>query len=187
MAPCEPCPAGRYTEYVPGDGSWQSSINSCKVLPGHGVYSGADDNPWAPTIQAASPDMVARPCPLGFASLGDKQEVLVTSNPMCKKCPGFLSTAAEGSSSCDGESPALLSGCYIAFLSYSTRTATTYPGSVPAGVWSLMPEPWIVVCMLSSSMWHSSITLGGVHIVTSACHHQGCLPLLSGLFSCCAC
>jgi hypothetical protein len=100
-SPCEQCPEGRYTEYIPGDGSYQSSINSCKVLPGRGVYSAASSDAWAPEQRSAS--MNARPCPVGLFSPGEDASVNETSNPICQQCPGLESTAEEGGTSCNGE------------------------------------------------------------------------------------
>jgi hypothetical protein len=102
MAPCEQCPEGRYTDYVPGDGSLQSSINSCKVLPGRGVYSAASmADAWGPENRTAS--MNARPCPVGWFSPGEDATLNETANPICQQCPGMESTSEEGRSSCDGE------------------------------------------------------------------------------------
>jgi hypothetical protein len=101
-SPCEQCPEGRYTEYVPGDGSFQGSINSCKVMPGRGVYSAAStSNAWAPPQPTAS--MNARPCPVGMFSPGEDASANETANPICQQCPDLQSTAEEGGTSCNGE------------------------------------------------------------------------------------
>eukprot|EP00878_Enallax_costatus_P026846 GHUV01028850.1.p1 GENE.GHUV01028850.1~~GHUV01028850.1.p1 ORF type:complete len:672 (+),score=69.23 GHUV01028850.1:1615-3630(+) len=99
MAPCEPCPDGRYTSYVPRDGSWQSSIASCKIRRGYGIYSASAADPWNPEVLAAS--MNAHPCPIGFASAGDSDGLLLTENPVCKSCMNGTSSSDVGSATCD--------------------------------------------------------------------------------------
>ncbi|KAF8063860.1 hypothetical protein HT031_003717 [Scenedesmus sp. PABB004] len=99
MDPCEPCPEGRYTDYFPGDGQYQSSIDSCKVPKGYGVFNGLADDPWAPEAPSAS--MGVRQCPDGFSSPGDQELGGNTSNPVCTRCAAGSATSGPGAESCN--------------------------------------------------------------------------------------
>ncbi|WIA22051.1 hypothetical protein OEZ85_004397 [Tetradesmus obliquus] len=95
MAPCEQCPEGRTTLYVPGNGTFQDAIEDCIVAPGSGVFNGSDTNPWSPT-DPTNPNTPAKQCPIGFYTNND---TLATSNT-CQACPNHGSTTAPGSTSC---------------------------------------------------------------------------------------
>jgi hypothetical protein len=98
---CLPCPEGRVTAYVPGDGSFQNSLSDCKVPPGHGVYSADADNAYAPTVRTAS--LKAEKCPMDYFSAGDTEQGQRTRNPTCMKCPDNAYTSLSGQAACDGE------------------------------------------------------------------------------------
>ncbi len=128
MKPCEPCPEGRTTHYVPGNGTFQDSQQDCIVPPGHGIFSAGEPDPWAPTARSAS--LSAKPCPVGYQSTGDVVGQ-VTTNPTCTPCPSGTSTAAAGSETCDV--------CATGFgMANGTSTCTLCgfgsfnPGSAPA-------------------------------------------------------
>jgi hypothetical protein len=100
MKPCEPCPEGRVTDYVPGDGSKQDNINKCKVPAGSGVFDSAATDPWNPSSPTEA--TAAKPCPAGYTGAGDASTAAITSNPMCAVCPTGQSTSAVGATTCDG-------------------------------------------------------------------------------------
>lgn len=115
MAPCEQCPPGRSTEYVPGFGYYQQTIDDCKVLPGYGVFSAAADSqdPYNPDPSTVVSSMTAGKCPVGFYNdVGDSPAGSWSENPACIKCPDGQSTSAPGGASCDGE-------CTHALVAYS--------------------------------------------------------------------
>jgi hypothetical protein len=95
MSPCEQCPACRTTDYMPGDGSKQASVQHCKVLPGCGA-----DVANASSVTGLPP---AVKCPVGSYGPGDDAAANTTANPGCLPCPAGQSTSAEGSAACDGE------------------------------------------------------------------------------------
>ncbi len=102
MKPCEPCAEGRVTDYEPGNGTLQDSLDKCKVLPGYGIFDSTSDDPCNPDNPTAA--TAVKPCPIGFFSVGDTSAVgAPTSNPRCTACPHGQSTSMEASSSCDGE------------------------------------------------------------------------------------
>jgi hypothetical protein len=98
---CLPCPEGRITAYVPGDGSFQASLSDCKVPPGHGVYSADADDAFAPAVRTAS--LTVEKCPMGYFSEGDTAQGQRTRNPPCMKCPDNAYTSLPGQASCDSE------------------------------------------------------------------------------------
>ncbi|WIA38112.1 hypothetical protein OEZ86_001474 [Tetradesmus obliquus] len=99
MTGCVPCPEGRITAYIPGDGSVQASIHDCKVPPGYGVYSIDAVDVFAPTVRTAS--LRAGKCPVGYFNLGDAPEGQRSRNPACAKCPGNMYTSMPGQPVCD--------------------------------------------------------------------------------------
>lgn len=102
MQPCEQCPPGRYTDYMPGFGIDQSSIYDCKIPAGFGVFSADEANPFDPAVPTAT--MSAQKCPVGFYSPGDPELAgSQTNNPKCKRCPPGTSTSVVGSAVCNGE------------------------------------------------------------------------------------
>jgi hypothetical protein len=115
MAPCEQCPEGRTTLYVPGNGTFQDALSDCIVPTGSGAYNGNDTDPWNPT-DSSNPATPAKQCPVGFYSNND---TLATS-ATCQECPNHSSTTAPGSTSCDGELfnwiAYLLACCLLAFI-----------------------------------------------------------------------
>lgn len=183
MSPCEQCPEGRYTEYIPGDGSYQSSLNSCKVKPGQGVYSAAStSNAWDPPQPTAA--MNARPCPVGMFSPGEDSSVNETANPVCQQCLGFESTSEEGSTSCNvckagaGGAPGSCAACpYNTYQPGSAvfgdgRTCKSCPKSafnhyigdtfVSPGItfWTSMTSPYLCVPRYSQAASPAGHTLG---------------------------
>ena len=110
MQPCIQCPPCRTTPpYVPGDGSLQNSVENCLVIPGCGVHRPNDTNPWDP--EDPTSDDPAKKCPIGMYTTAADDAGNTTTNPVCKTCPAGQSTAAEGSTSCDGELPGLVCLC----------------------------------------------------------------------------
>jgi hypothetical protein len=97
MSPCEQCPPCRFTDYVPGDGTQQASIQHCKVSPGCGTDTATPPSDNSTDVPSANE------CPVGFYGPGDAAGVNTTANPGCVKCPAGQSTSAAGSAACDGE------------------------------------------------------------------------------------
>ena len=103
MQPCIPCPKGRYTDYEPGRGDLQDSVDDCKVPKGHGVYSQDAPVPWEPSLLSSFLD--AKPCPVGWFSTGDTMLGVPSNNPVCRRCLPGSSTNEEGSENCNGRIP----------------------------------------------------------------------------------
>ncbi|KAF8063058.1 Heat shock 22 kDa protein [Scenedesmus sp. PABB004] len=99
MDPCTPCPPGRTTDYIPGDGTPQASIHDCKAPAGNGVFDANADNPWAPPQPSAS--MGVKPCPVGYRAVPDTPSGVATNNPLCLRCPAGTSTSGPGAVVCD--------------------------------------------------------------------------------------
>ncbi|KAF8062093.1 hypothetical protein HT031_004353 [Scenedesmus sp. PABB004] len=99
MGPCQLCPDGRVTAYVPGNGTFQASVRDCKVPPGYGVFSNDAAQPWAPANADASMPAVA--CPAGLYQPGDSDAGQPSRNPTCLPCPRGQWSSAAGSAACD--------------------------------------------------------------------------------------
>jgi hypothetical protein len=110
MSPCEQCPPCRFTDYVPGDGSQQASIQHCKVSPGCGTDIATPPSDNSTNVPSANE------CPVGFYGPGDAAGANTTANPGCVKCPAGQSTSAAGSAACDGELT-LECGCIVQYVS----------------------------------------------------------------------
>lgn len=97
MQPCEQCPPGKTTLYVPGDGTLQDSIDDCFPEEGAGLFSANASNPWTPGNASS---LAAAPCPVGCFGQAPGSSARTT---LCQACPYHSSSKTAGSSICDGE------------------------------------------------------------------------------------